>query len=937
MLHAILAVALLAPFTLAAGPRAGVPEAAPHAAWRADRPLLARLPIDGRRVVIPGVPLRPGLAVTLEVERFRVFTPGARFVAVLPDGAESDIAYDPESTVHLRGVVAGKPASHVTLSISDRVTTGRISLGPGEESFIVAAGPGDPGGAPGGELRVIPAGAVRSRAVGPAWCGVGHEVTRPAEGPVPPPPGGGPGAGVTDEPKKGLQQIQLAVDTDYEYYERFFDVTLATDYIAQLYAQVSAIYMRDVNSRVDLSYVRIWTTNTDPYTNPDPLTQFRTFWNTNMGSVTRDTAQLLSGRVDLPYGGVAYLDALCTNNGYSVSGYTLGFYAYDPTTPHVDNRDIMITAHELGHNCSALHSHDYGIDQCQLLSTPPTRGDIMSYCGQTVSGSDACQDLRFHTTIQADMKAFIFSRSCVADDCNGNGRLDSIDISTGFSLDVNSNGIPDECEDCNGNSVLDTIDIATGASLDLNSNTIPDECEPDCNNNGVPDDRDIALGTSTDLHGNGVPDECETDADGNGVSDYRQIMLSMPLDKNRDTRLDAFEDCDGDGIPDITELDHSNFAWVAGIADDTLRQFHSSTGVLTIPGPTGFLDDPQDVLITPDRRVLVTSANDDKIAEFNISGAFVRNLVAPGAGGLDYPTCMTISPAGTLLVSSRNTNSVKEFDIVSGAFIRDFVAAGAGGLTQPFGLQFDPTEGRPGNLFVAGSDNRVREYDRNTGAFVRIFVAAGAGGLSNPRGILFMPSGHLLVASHNTNALIRFNGVTGASMGNWSRSGNGTVLPLERPWCVRLGPSGNVFASRHLISTDLHINSTRIFEYDIRDGHFVHSFVTGNDTGLYNTTGFDFVPDAGTDCNHNSFPDNCDILSGRSEDRNHNGIPDECETCRIDYNFDGEIDFSDIEGFLVSYSAGILGTSAPGADLNGDGEIDFSDIEVFLALYVAGC
>jgi hypothetical protein len=32
---------------------------------------------------------------------------------------------------------------------------------------------------------------------------------------------------------------------------------------------------------------------------------------------------------------------------------------------------------------------------------------------------------------------------------------------------------------------------------------------PDCNANGVPDDRDIASGTSEDLNGNGIPDECE--------------------------------------------------------------------------------------------------------------------------------------------------------------------------------------------------------------------------------------------------------------------------------------------------------------------------------------------------------------------------------------------------------------------------------------------
>ncbi len=57
-------------------------------------------------------------------------------------------------------------------------------------------------------------------------------------------------------------------------------------------------------------------------------------------------------------------------------------------------------------------------------------------------------------------------------DCNGNLIEDATDIATGFSLDCNSNGIPDECEP------------------DCDKDNIPDVCEPDCDNDGVPDDCD---------------------------------------------------------------------------------------------------------------------------------------------------------------------------------------------------------------------------------------------------------------------------------------------------------------------------------------------------------------------------------------------------------------------------------------------------------------
>ncbi len=54
--------------------------------------------------------------------------------------------------------------------------------------------------------------------------------------------------------------------------------------------------------------------------------------------------------------------------------------------------------------------------------------------------------------------------------------------------------------------------------------------------------------------------------------------------------------------------------------------------------------------------------------------------------------------------------------------------------------------------------------------------------------------------------------------------------------------------------------------------------------------------------------------------------------CPVDLNADGEVDFSDIEAFVMLYAAG-----STQADFNFDTEVDFSDIEVFLALYGPGC
>ncbi len=63
--------------------------------------------------------------------------------------------------------------------------------------------------------------------------------------------------------------------------------------------------------------------------------------------------------------------------------------------------------------------------------------------------------------------------------------------------------------DCNGNGIDDTIDIATGFSQDINGNGVPDECEFDCNGNGIPDDFEILITPSLDSNADGVIDSCQ--------------------------------------------------------------------------------------------------------------------------------------------------------------------------------------------------------------------------------------------------------------------------------------------------------------------------------------------------------------------------------------------------------------------------------------------
>ncbi len=800
----------------------------------------------GAKVAIDRFPLPEGRTADLELERFTVTTPETRFVIGTPGGPDRPLNFDANQIVMLRGNVRGMPGSHVFLSFSPWGSSGTITTGPGEQPIAVTSRSGGGVDLVEGELAVyeVPAsGPAGAGSIGlPLTCGTDTSRCEPQLAaarrlrPITPGLGARPmadGANI-----KGLQQVQIAVETDYEFFSLYGNLQAAGAYVTQLYAQVSDIYIRDVNTRVDLAYVRLWDTPSGLYPGEEPLAVFRDYWNANMGSVARDVAQYCSGRRNLNAGGVAYLGGLCNNNSYSWIGYVAGFFA-DPSIPHVHNHDIMVAAHELGHNCNTPHTHDLGLDTCDDGTSQPQRGTIMSYCGQTFTGGAANQDLRMHAVVELIMEEYINARACVADDCNQNGIHDPLDLASGFSQDTNGNGTPDECEDCNANGVLDPQDIASGFSEDENANGTPDECEPDCNSNNLPDDLDfigrivdptfadnfeqdlgwttevlgatdgpweraipvndpgweydpqsdsdgsgrcfvtdnaagnsdvdngavrltspvismagggkslsydyflrltnsngvdrllvegnnaggagtwvvlathtsdnglawtrsvltpaqfaaaglaqtstmrlrftandggtqsivesgvdaVVIGTyvppvSTDLNFNNIPDECEPDDDNNNQLDYAQIQADMSLDLNRNARLDAYEDCDGDSTPDITELNQSHNVWIASLDHTRAREYLALWGTLTRQSADAALAQAIDLIITPDRRILVTSATDSRVVEFAASGALVGNLLPSGSGGLANPAGMLIRPGGRLLVASRGTNSV---------------------------------------------------------------------------------------------------------------------------------------------------------------------------------------------------------------------------------------------------------------------------------------
>lgn len=195
-----------------------------------------------------------------------------------------------------------------------------------------------------------------------------------------------------------------------------------------------------------------------------------------------------------------------------------------------------------------------------------------------------------------------------------------------------------------------------------------------------------------------------------------------------------------------------------------------------------------------------------------------------GPASLNGPLGIALGPDGHVWVCSEESNQVLRFELDTGALVDAIIENDpstpedeTGGLMGPSGLLFRPD----GNVLVGSFDNdAVLEYDGRTGAFIRFFVTSGGGLLNGPdSGMAIGPDGHVYVPSFYNRRIKRYHSSTGAFIDDFIEPPTGG---LQRPRGI-LFP-GDGFA--YVVSE----GNNRVNQYDEITGALVTRLVW-NDPG----------------------------------------------------------------------------------------------------------
>ncbi|MGD9688720.1 MAG: M12 family metallo-peptidase [Phycisphaerales bacterium] len=418
--------------------------------------------LTGVPVRMVGFPLGPGRLVELDVRRFEVLAPDA---IVVEGTAEGDRAMRWPEVVLLRGSVRGADESRVYLALSEFGCNGFIEAD--GETFIIA-GKSAVGDVPAEPTVVystaqLPEGLLKlhDHVCGGAIEGEPgeDEVVSPAGASVP------------------CRVVRVAMDGDFEYFRDVFSgsSSAAQAYTITLIGGVAEIYRSNLNVTLQVGFSRVWTTSSDPY--PDGsvsgslLSSMRSWWNSNMSGTPRNNAHLLTSSARSGgAGGIAYLSSICQGgNSYGISGFINGSFPNPLALRSSGNWDLVVVAHEMGHNFAAGHTHSLSppVDGCGLEPqdcSQATQGTIMSYC-HTCSGGVGNITLNFHArNINEQMLPYLAGGASGCVQSGGAGSCTAQIVNINARTTCSASGGVAQVILGNGTFALEPVDVAGGGA-----------------------------------------------------------------------------------------------------------------------------------------------------------------------------------------------------------------------------------------------------------------------------------------------------------------------------------------------------------------------------------------------------------------------------------------------------------------------------------------
>jgi len=139
-----------------------------------------------------------------------------------------------------------------------------------------------------------------------------------------------------------------------------------------------------------------------------------------------------------------------------------------------------------------------------------------------------------------------------------------------------------------------------------------------------------------------------------------------------------------------------------------------------------------------------------------------------------------------------------------------------------------------GRLIVSSHNtHQIFRFNESTGAFMDVMVSAESGGLNNPHGLAFGPDRNLYVGSAGSDAILRYDGETGSFIDAFIASGTGG---LDYPAGIVFGPDGHLYVASQL--------SDSILRYHGLTGAFIDAFVISGSGGLDGPSVPVFGPDS---------------------------------------------------------------------------------------------